>query len=184
MVSWPDVTPGAAIFTIQATGPGGADQESWTVTVALDAPTVTAIDDTSAAAGTPWTGPIASVSDPICAGTVTWSLVGASSGMSIDSLGQISWDAPVPGSVLRTVGLFDAQDSQAGGTSVAYEVRYEVRSCQICSAPFGNAGGLGGVDVLVSVYEANGRKDLNRPLRMLVRRHYSARSRTDRPRGL
>jgi len=100
------------------------------------------------------------------------------------SNGQGEISAPIPGSTIRTVGLFDAQSSTSGNGVTAYEVRYEVRDCAVCAAPFGAAGGLAGVDVLVSVYPAGGQVGLERPLRILVRRHYAARSRETLPRGL
>ncbi|MCA9285857.1 MAG: hypothetical protein KDA22_11610, partial [Phycisphaerales bacterium] len=61
VVSWPSATIGAALVTIEATNVAGSDTESWTVTVDAVTPVVAAIGDATAPAGSPWTGPVATL---------------------------------------------------------------------------------------------------------------------------
>lgn len=91
----------------------------------------------------------------------------------------------VPGSTLLTVGRFrpGASAPSADGDET-FDVRYEVRACAICALPFG-AGrpSLGGIDVLVSVYEVGNGGRLLRPVRMSVRKEMMAAQGAAAPRG-
>ncbi|MBK6690503.1 MAG: prepilin-type N-terminal cleavage/methylation domain-containing protein [Deltaproteobacteria bacterium] len=93
--------------------------------------------------------------------------------------------APVPGSSIVTVGRFrpGAAAPSADGDET-FDVRYEVRACGICAAPFGaGTPSLGGVDVLVSVYELGFGNRLLRPVRMTVRKELMPAQGAAAPRG-
>jgi prepilin-type N-terminal cleavage/methylation domain-containing protein len=84
--------------------------------------------------------------------------------------------APIVGSRLRTVGRFHpgAMAPSADGNETL-EVRYEVRACAICQTPWAGTTSLGGLDVLVSVYELGGRRErMLRPVRMMIRKEFMA----------
>ncbi len=89
-----------------------------------------------------------------------------------DSLGEIS--TPIAGSNISSVGQFEPGAALPGGPNPTLDVRYEVRGCVTCADPFATGtASLGGIEVLVSVYNVPPHRKLVRPLRLMIRKEFS-----------
>lgn len=89
-----------------------------------------------------------------------------------NTMGEIN--APVAGSSIASVGRFEPGATGPGGPNPTLEVRYEVRNCVTCVDPFATGtASLGGIEVLVSVYNVPPHRKLVRPVRLMVRKEFS-----------
>ena len=89
-----------------------------------------------------------------------------------NGLGEIC--APIAGSDISSVGAFEPGATTPGGLNPILNVCYEVRGCATCTDPYGTgAASLGGVEILVSVYNFNPHRKLVQPIRLMVRKEFS-----------
>ena len=105
VVSWP--SPQAAgsphTVTIQADNPVGSDDESWQLNV-LDPPIIAQLPDANVVEYLTYTGPIPTLEQG--SPPVTWSLVQAPAGMSIDAAtGVVSWPNAAPSFTPYTITI-------------------------------------------------------------------------------
>lgn len=127
VVGWINPTPGTHTFTLRATNSAGFDDESWTFTVPVVAPTLASIANQQGVCGSLYTGPAPVVSNAACATGVTYSLITAPSGMSINTAtGVVSW-FPQLGTHTITIRATNS----AGFTNVTFTLTIPVRAPSI-----------------------------------------------------
>lgn len=97
VVSWPVPTPSGSphTITIRATNATAFDDETWTLTVALLEPVANNIPNAAHPCGSHYNSPMPTLTIPGCMGPVTWSLITAPAGATINaSTGVVSWPTP------------------------------------------------------------------------------------------
>ncbi len=98
VLTFPPTSTGAFTVNIRATNSAGFDDEAYTVNVGSALPIISPIADQSRSCPVGYTGPVASLANAACAGTVTYSLLAGPPGTLINaSTGVVSANLSVPG---------------------------------------------------------------------------------------
>lgn len=114
VVNWPNPVVGNFLVSIRASGPGGFDTETWTLTVQDAggggggiAPLIVNIPDNTILAGTPYTGPTPILSQGTA--PINWTLDAGPSGMTINAAtGVVTWPNPAAGQFSITIRAANA----------------------------------------------------------------------------
>ncbi len=122
VVSWPHPTTDGSPYTLtlRATNDTGQDEQTWILTV-LEvpvAPELATLDDDQAVHGQPYTGPIPAL---IKGGVVSWTLVDAPQGMTIDpNTGVVAWPKPKASTTPYTITI--RAQNQVGSADVSFQL--------------------------------------------------------------
>jgi hypothetical protein len=109
-------------------------------------PVIDPLGQQTIVAGSPYTGPVPSVTHPLNMGPLAWSLADAPAGMTIDAgTGVVSWADPVPGTFLYTILL---RADNPAGSATALLFLGVLDEPDACAADCGPGGGDGVVDIV------------------------------------